>query len=124
MNKGVVVKKSKIDKKGIFAIKNFKRGEIVLKWNPKTLNKSEIDKLSNNEKNYLYKDNINKYFLVQPPERFVNHSCEPNTRVKNNCDVAIMDIEKGEEITSDYGKNNLISFICRCGSKNCRRVIK
>lgn len=121
--KNIIVKKSKIDKKGVFATKDFKKGEIVLKWTPKFLGKSEVEKLRNDQRHYAYKAGKNKYFLMQSPEKFVNHSCEANTRVKNYCDVAVRDIEKGEEITSDYGKSNPISFECKCGSKNCRGVI-
>ncbi|MCX6765760.1 MAG: SET domain-containing protein-lysine N-methyltransferase [Candidatus Moranbacteria bacterium] len=121
--KNIIVKKSKIEKKGVFAARNFKKGEIVLKWTPKFLGKSEIEKLRNGQRHYIYKAGRNKYLLMQSPEKFVNHSCEPNTRVKNYCDVAVRDIKKGEEITSDYGKGSLVSFKCKCGSKNCRGVI-
>jgi GxxExxY protein len=31
---------------------------------------------------------------MQPPEKFVNHSCEANTQVKNSCDVAVRNIKK------------------------------
>jgi len=122
MNKEIIVKKSKINKKGVFVARDFTKGEIVLKWYPKILRKSEVEKLKDNQKHYLYKIG-KKYFLMQSPEKFVNHSCEANTRVKNNCDVAFRDIKKGEEITSDYGKGGLISFQCKCGSKNCRGII-
>ena len=118
MNQHVVVKKSKIDKKGVFAERNFKKGEIVLEWHPKVLKKSEMDELSNKEKHFVEKIG-KKYFLILSPERFVNHSCDPNTKVKNKCDAAIRDIKKGEEITSNY-KNSLVYFKCRCESKNCR----
>ena len=124
MNKDIIVKKSKINKKGVFATRDFRKGEVVLEWNPKVLKKSEVEKLKDDQKHYLYEVGKNKYFLMQPPEKFVNHSCEANTQVKNSCDVAIRDIKKGEEITSDYGKDGSISFVCQCGSKNCRGVIK
>jgi len=123
LNKNIIVKKSKINKKGVFAERNFKKGEVVLKWNPKILEKSEIEKIKDNQKHYLYKIDKNKYYLMQPPEKFVNHSCEANTQVKNNCDVAVRNIKKGEEITSDYGKDGLVSFKCKCDNKNCRNVI-
>lgn len=123
MQKDIFVKKSKINKKGVFAARDFKKGEVVLKWNPKTLKQSEIEKIKDNQKQYLRKVDRNKYFLMQPPERFVNHSCEANTQVKNSCDVAIRNIKKGEEITSDYGKGGSVSFECKCGSKNCRGMI-
>ena len=123
MNKNIIVKKSKINKKGVFAARDFRKGEVVLKWNPKNLGKSEIEKVKDNQKHYLYKVGKNKFFLMQPPEKFVNHSCEANTQVKNSCDVAVRNIKKGEEITSDYGKGGSVSFVCQCGSKNCRGVI-
>jgi SET domain-containing protein len=125
MNKGIIVKNSKINKKGVFAGKDFKKGEVVLKWNPKILGKIEIENFKDSQKHYLYKVKGDKYFLMQSPEKFVNHSCEANTRVENNCDVAIRDIKKGEEITTDYGDgNSSVLFMCHCGSKNCRGVIK
>lgn len=62
---------------------------------------------------------------MQPPEKYVNHSCEANTKVKNHSDVAIRHIKKGEEITSNYIKEgSFSSFVCKCGSKRCKGVIK
>ncbi len=55
MIKDIVVRKSKINKKGVFASRNFKKGEVILRWNPKILDKYEIGKLKNNQKHYLYK---------------------------------------------------------------------
>lgn len=121
----VSVKISKIQGKGVFANKNFKKGEVVLKWKPKILKESDLGKLTEKEKHYIYKAGKNKYFLEQPPERYVNHSCDPNTKVKNQCDVAVKDIRKGEEITSFYGKASLpVGFICKCGNVKCRKLIK
>jgi SET domain-containing protein len=53
MNKEIIVKKSKINKKGVFAARDFTKGEIVLRWYPKILRKSEVEKLKNNQKHYL-----------------------------------------------------------------------
>jgi SET domain-containing protein len=118
----VVVKKSGINNQGVFAARDFKKGEIVLRWNPQELSESEVTRLDSSQENFLYKSN-NKWFLMQEPEKFVNHSCEPNTKAENNSDVAIRDIKKGEEITSDYGTEVYVSFRCKCGSKNCRGII-
>ena len=121
----VVIKKSKIHGKGVFANRDFKKGEVVLRWKPKLLKESEIQKLPAKERHYVYKDKKGKYFLMQAPEKYVNHSCEANTIVKNQCDVAIRHIKKGEEITSDYGKEgSFVNFICKCGSKKCRGIVK
>jgi SET domain-containing protein len=125
MKKDVLVRKSKIHGKGIFAGKNFKKGEVVLRWRPKILKKSDIKKLPVAQKHYIYCVSENKYFLMQSPEKYVNHSCDANTKVKNHSDVAIKNIRKGEEITSNYSKEgSFLSFICKCGSKKCRKIIK
>ncbi|MBF0547673.1 MAG: SET domain-containing protein [Candidatus Riflebacteria bacterium] len=118
----IAVKASGIDKNGVFAARPIKRGEVVIKWCPKTLKDSEIAKVPASEKHYVCRSG-KKHFLMQPPERFVNHSCEPNTRVENCCDVAIKDIAKGEEITSDYAGCGSENFKCNCGSKNCRGIV-
>jgi SET domain-containing protein len=123
MDKYIIIKKSKISGKGVFALRDFKKGEIVLKWNPKPINKLEIESLSARGKTYIVYSG-KKYFIMQSPERYVNHSCEANTTVKNNSDVAVRNIRKGEEITSDYIKTQGGSnFKCKCGSKKCRKII-
>jgi hypothetical protein len=122
----VIVKKSKIEGTGAFATQDFKKGDIVIKWDTShKVHPDEISKLSEEEKQhtaFMGKE----VFLQQAPAKYVNHSCEPNTHVKDFCDVAIKDIKKGEEITSDYseclGVDEVI--ICTCGSKNCKKVIK
>ncbi len=126
--KDIVIKKSKIHGKGVFANKNFKKGEIILKWKPKVLKKQEIEKLSDKEKRCLYRNSNRDYFLMQAPEKYINHSCNANTEAKNQCDVAIRDIRKGEEITSDYSdynkKDSSVGFECKCSDKNCKKTIK
>lgn len=117
----VKVKKSKIQGQGVFANRDFKKGEIVLRWNPKVLTKKQANKLSEDEKNYLVIEG-GRYLFMQEPERYVNHSCDFNTFPKNKCDVAIRDIKKGEEITSDYSQiESLDNFECKCGAKNCKK---
>jgi hypothetical protein len=84
--------------------------------------KSDIERLSKKERTYIQKIG-NKYYIMQSPERFVNYSCKPNTIAKNRSDVAVRNIKKGEEITSDYSDNGIESFICKCGSKQCKKLI-
>lgn len=58
--------------------------------------------------------------------RFVRHSCDPNIRFEELDDktgpklvlTARRKIEKGEEITVDYGRS--LWFACECGASNCR----
>jgi len=122
MNDKIVVKISKIEGKGVFATRDIKKGEIVLKWDTsKLLTKNEINSFPDEEKRYIipFED---KYILIQEPERYVNHSCDSNTLAKDGCDIAIKDIKQGEEITANYfyQKSPFVNFKCNCGSSNCR----
>jgi len=120
----VVVKQSKIHGRGVFAARDFKKGEVVIQWHPKILTKMEMEKLTTEEKRYVEKINEETYYLMQEPERFVNHSCEGNARIGNSCDVAVRDIKIGEEILSDYNNEGMVEFDCTCGSGHCRRRVK
>jgi SET domain-containing protein len=58
---------------------------------------------------------------------YFNHSCEGNCGFNTAGEfVAIRDIEKGEELTSDYGlaeSNPIFAMKCECGSMTCRQTI-
>ena len=121
-----VVTKSKIEGKGVFAGRKFKKGEIVIKWTiSHELSKEEAENFPKKEKRYVAFFG-GKYVLQLPPARFVNHSCEPNTFAKDFCDIALQGIKKGEEITSDYGTvpEPNMSMRCNCKSKKCRGIIR
>ena len=122
----VIVKKSKIHGRGAFANRDFKKGEVVIKYTLKSLTEEEFKSLPKSEKHFTAKRSEGGYWLYSSPERYVNHSCEPNTSPLNRCDVAIKDIRNGEEITTDYRKDNVhsLNMVCKCGSKICRKVIK
>jgi hypothetical protein len=123
----IIIKDSKIEGKGVFADRKFQKGEVVLKWDTsRILGQDEVDELDEHEKRYLSPFH-GKFLLQNPPARYVNHSCDPNTKVVDECsDVAIRDIKKGEEITSDYSLFNIPgpAMRCKCGSKKCRGIIK
>ena len=115
------VKKSAIQGKGVFATRDFKKGETIFKWD--TLNTLSEEEVKLKDKRYITFSQ-GKYIVMQEPEKFVNHSCDPNTEVKNFSDVAIKDIKEGEEITSDYSDGLLVEFECHCGSEECKKIIK
>lgn len=121
----VTVKKSKIEGKGVFAECDFRKGEVVLRWDTsRVLTEKEAGEIVDKEKKYVsfLED---KCVLMQSPEKYVNHSCEPNTAERNLCDVARRDIKKGEEITIGYGDKNPsnVGKECCCGSRKCKKVI-
>ncbi len=124
----VKVGDSKIQGKGLFAEKNFKRGDIVFIFKGKVVNWEVKD-----EKSSLYGPNWvgigkNKWMDVVAPGVYINHSCEPNCGIKGKVSVtAIKNIKKGEEITIDYSIteiDNLWHMTCNCGNKNCRKTIR
>lgn len=122
----VNISKSEIHGKGVFALHDFKKGEVVLHWDTsKTIPKNEFEAMPEKAKRYVnYLDS--KYVIMQEPERYVNHSCNSNTTSQNFCDIAIKDIKKGDEITANYIEAipPNTEMKCNCGSKNCKKIIK
>ncbi len=112
----LAIRKSNIEGKGAFALSDFKKGELILK-----LNLSHL--IDNKKPRKKYVGIINgKYYLIQPPERYVNHSCSPNAYIKNSHYIAKRNIKKGEEITEDYTKMDK-NFSCKgCNAKNCINI--
>jgi SET domain-containing protein len=124
--KNIIIKKSNLQGEGVFANIDLKKGDIVIKWHPKRLiDKKDMRKLSKYEQNHTSYTGKGKWVLMGIPERYVNHSCNPNTYFKDNQDVALRKIKKGEEITTDYSVNGIDNWKmeCNCNSKKCRKTI-
>ncbi len=104
----VLIKKGNMYGKGVFANKNFKKGEIVINYNLQRLTKKALQKLSAKEKNFTHTHHGVTY-LYSVPERYINHSPHPNTiqDLHYKCDIALKDIKKGEEITTDATKDDI-----------------
>jgi len=120
----VIVKKSKIHGQGVFATRDFKKGEVILHWDAsKTLTKKQFALIPEKDKMYVSCFG-GKYVVMQAPEKYVNHSCCANTIQKKFCDVAKRQIKKGEEITANYEKqlpaNTRVK--CNCHGQNCLGV--
>ncbi|OQA03219.1 MAG: SET domain protein [bacterium ADurb.Bin400] len=121
----VYIGESKIHRLGVFAGRDFARGEVVLHWDTaKTISNKDFSVMTEEERQYVaFVDN--QHIVMQEPEKYVNHSCDANTASQNCCDIALRDIKEGEEITSDYSRELAPDerMDCRCGSKNCRKVV-
>src|SRR3989344_1164886 len=129
VKKGV---KSRIEGRGLFAIKPIKEGELVaikgghiIDW--KTLKKHE--KLIG--VSYLQ---ITDDFILAPLSKsevekvmmFLNHSCNPNVGVRGEVTfVAMRDIKTGEELTIDYAMidDDNYRMKCNCGMRSCRKMV-
>jgi len=98
----VFIGKGDLDGKGIYAKRDFKKGEIAIKYQLKPLTKEQYLKLSDQEKLFTHL-HWGIIHLYSEPERYVNHSDHPNTYqdLKLQADISLRDIRKGEMITTD-----------------------
>jgi len=126
------VKKSNIDKKGLYASKDIKSGVKIIDYVGKLITKKETQqnsKFDNNKDIYLF--NINEKYDLDGDfkyntARLINHSCNPNCEVEGAglklWISSLRKIKKGEELTYDYGFGydaDYKQFPCKCGSMNC-----
>ncbi|BDI19022.1 hypothetical protein ANSO36C_48240 [Nostoc cf. commune SO-36] len=106
--------------RGVFASKKFAQGETVVVGIP-------IEEVPERTI-YSFQMDFNLYVNLDEPAVVINHSCSPNTGVRNNQFggydfVALGDIEADEEITWDYETTEYESIAvsrCLCGSLSCR----
>ena len=126
------IKKSKIDKRGLYANSNISKGTKIIEYKGKIISvkKSEMDpKFDNGKAIYLF--NINKKFDLDGDFKFntarlINHSCDPNCEVfgvgMKIWIFALKNIKKNEELSYDYGfsfDKDFKNYPCKCKSKNC-----
>ncbi len=118
--------------KGLFAKRKINAGEEILIFEgsavtSKQAERLDLEKYGKSMGNAL-QTGKDRYIYLKEPGRIANHSCNPNAGIKDDIKlVAIRDIPKGEEIRWDYSTSmdeDYWTMKCRCGEKNCRRVIK
>lgn len=129
----VKVLESSIHGKGLFAIKNIKKGEMIAIKGGHIIDK----------KTYLAKKKligeaecqIADGFFLAPLTKdeykdvmiFLNHACNPNTGLMGNIIfIAIKDIPKKSEITIDYAfykDERGFKIHCQCGARECRKIV-
>lgn len=105
---------------GIFATALIPKGTIT--WVKDELDRlitsEELAKLSPpNKENllkYTYRNSKGEYYFCWDLTRYVNHSFEPNSMLTAlGFEIAVKDIQPGEEMTNDYGTLNIIEpFKC------------
>ena len=126
------IKKSKIDKNGLYANCDIKKGTKIIEYKGKIISvkkSAESPKFDNGKAIYLF--NINKRLDLDGNFKFntarlINHSCNPNCEVFGTglkiWVYAMKNIKKGDELSYDYGfsfDEDYKQFPCRCGSNNC-----
>lgn|SRR3989338_9782 len=112
---------------GVFSERAFKPGEMVIDWKPcvREVTASQLKEFPKVMKQFVHFRG-NKSVILQSPGRYLNHSCNPNTKVIDGSDRAVRNIQKGDEITTNYFLLDIpfLRMACCCGSDNCRRIIE
>jgi len=112
---------------GLFAFRDIKKGEIIADFSDGKV--YEVDKASDLPKevaDHAIQFEEHKWIDTEGIGRYLNHSCEPNSGIKDKFKfVAIDNIKKGEELTYDYEmtEDSDWRMKCKCGSKYCRKII-
>lgn len=127
--KAVKGQSSDIQGRGLFATAPMSAGEIVaikgghivdtatLRALPARLKNSEVQIADGFHIVALQDDEY------EPVMLFINHSCEPNVGFAGNVVlVAMRDVVRGEELTTDYAlfDDSDEEMECRCGASTCR----
>jgi hypothetical protein len=68
---------------------------------------------------------FDRFAVLAPPGRYLNHSCDPNAMRHGVMVFAWRSIADGEEITIDYRLNAFegTSWPCQCGSTACTGTV-
>ena len=126
----VVVERSPIRGKGLFAAAGIEAGERILKRDDSRLVTDETPLREGEHEHHCDWIADGRVVYAQEPGRYTNHSCDPNAVVEVDEDgtrycVARRDIQAGEEVTYDYCIDNWGDTVweCNCGSERCRRTI-
>ena len=131
------VRPSKIQGRGAFAKRAFLKGEVVLEIDDSD---PVVDRAALTPEQEIYidvfvgVDGQEKVTWMKSPERFINHSCDPDTFVRTDMTsgvrrvLALRTIRKGDELTWDYAMNIWEAWVapvpCHCGTGNCLGMIR
>jgi SET domain-containing protein len=115
---------------GLFATKPIKRDAFIATYRGQRIPTEESDRREARGARYMFE--LNKRWVIDGSPRwnvarYINHSCRPNAKPVGRRGgiviVALRRIEPDEEITYDYGRDYLKSFLadggCRCAA--CRK---
>ena len=103
----IIIGKGNLAGKGVFADRDFGKDEVVIQYHLTALSEQTFENLPESEKQFAH-SHYGQIYLYSEPERYVNHSDNPNTyqNLETKCDIALRDIKKGEMITTDATKDD------------------
>src|SRR3989344_5110311 len=122
----VIVKKTGNRGRGVFAAKSLRKGELILSIKGKVISSEEMLAASKYHLDHMGAIGKDLCMIFVYPEKYINHSCDPNVFERQRKLFAMRNIKKGEELFYDYAISDVDDewkMICKCGSRNCRKVI-
>jgi len=123
---------------GIYSTRNIRKGDVVF-WGEEKAQRIVTRRFVEKTWTEEQKLNFRRYAYAISDEVFVlwdedpsewapqNHSCDANTGLDGLNVVALRNISRNEELTLDYSQfldENMEPFQCKCGSPNCRGLIR
>lgn len=115
-----------VNGKGVFATKDIPPQTILMRVTGDVLDFASTKHLGKYE-SYTLQIEMDKYILTNPPFRYVNHCCLPNTALDADLFLySIKAIKAGEQICWDYSTSMLErswTMKCSCGAPHCRGLI-
>jgi uncharacterized protein len=124
----VAVAGSRIQGRGVFAVEALRRNHVILRVDDSRVVDEEHPLREDCGEFARHRDFLpdGTVTLMQSPERYINHSCEPNVYIysanRERFLLAKRDIAPGEEILMDYALNAADGdeWECRCAAGACR----
>lgn len=116
---------------GLFALREIKKGEIVVVEQGLIVDGKIVELCESIDFHTNLCIERNQYIISAPLKEnqrgYINHSCNPNLGMGNDRTmIAIKDIAIGDEVTIDYGffeSHMTWEMTCNCNSENCRKTI-
>ncbi|MBL4889848.1 MAG: SET domain-containing protein-lysine N-methyltransferase [Candidatus Lindowbacteria bacterium] len=127
----IEVRNSDIEGKGIFAKHFIPKGAEIIKYTGPRITKKQADKLCDEDPDghvFIFKFDKKHDIdgsVLWNTARYINHTCDPNCESIHHGDAiwitAARNIDKGEELSYDYGfdQDEYINYPCLCGKPNC-----
>ncbi len=119
----IVVKDSNLHGKGLFTLSDIPQRTVIMKIIGDEIDENECIRRENEEDNvYIFYKDENKYIdtINSDKIKFINHNCDCNCYIDEDDEgnlilVALRNISVGEELTIDYGYDEIYSS-CSCNS--------
>lgn len=114
--------------KGVFAARDFRKGELIMPFEGRVVHRDELSSLTPWELEHLGELTADTFQVLPSPRCYLNHGCAPTAVSTSNAVYAWQDIAAGQEITIDYRLNahddgGVWKVTCRCEAYDAPHVV-